>query len=114
MGEASAATVVDVVTTGGRRFENGLMVNRRVGSDLQTHQLPDGQTIMSAAPTRPRPFRRQPSHSRWRHLHPELQRRTPRERVMASWYLDLAVDIHSKWWLAATTTPAEGEQSITR
>ena len=26
---------------------------------------------------------------------------------MASWYVDFAVDIHSRWWLAATTTPAE-------
>src|SRR3954465_9845384 len=30
------------------------------------------------------------------------------ERVMASGYVDFAVDIHSKGWLGATTTPAEG------
>ena len=49
MGEALAATVVDVVTTGGRCFENGLMVTTRLGSDARTHQLPDGQTIKSAS-----------------------------------------------------------------
>ena len=48
MGEALAATVVDVITTGGRRFENGVMVKTRLGSDVQTHVLPDGETIKSA------------------------------------------------------------------
>jgi short subunit dehydrogenase-like uncharacterized protein len=49
MGEALAATVVDVITTGGRRFQGGFMVKTPLGSDVQTHELPDGQTIKSAS-----------------------------------------------------------------
>ncbi|OIK24698.1 saccharopine dehydrogenase NADP-binding domain-containing protein [Streptomyces malaysiense] len=48
MGAAFAATVVDVITSGGRRIENGRMVKTRLGSDVRSHALPDGQTAKSA------------------------------------------------------------------
>ncbi|MEU6512293.1 saccharopine dehydrogenase NADP-binding domain-containing protein [Streptomyces sp. NPDC046942] len=49
MGTAFAATTVDVITSGGRRYKNGHMVKTRLGSDVQTHMLPDGQTVKSAS-----------------------------------------------------------------
>ncbi|MCH0558436.1 saccharopine dehydrogenase NADP-binding domain-containing protein [Streptomyces sp. MUM 16J] len=48
MGTAFAATVVDAITSGGRRIENGQMVKTRLGSNVETHALPDGQTAKSA------------------------------------------------------------------
>jgi short subunit dehydrogenase-like uncharacterized protein len=48
MGTAFAATIVDVLITGGRRFKDGRMVKTRLGSDVQAHTLPDGQKMKSA------------------------------------------------------------------
>jgi len=49
MGEAFAVTTVDVITTGGRRYEGGCLVKTRLGSDPQTITLPDGQIVKSAS-----------------------------------------------------------------
>ena len=49
IGAAFAATTVDVITTGGRRFQDGQMVRTRLGSGIRTHQLPDGQSVKSAS-----------------------------------------------------------------
>jgi short subunit dehydrogenase-like uncharacterized protein len=48
VGEAFATTAVDVITTGGRRYRNGVMVKALLGADAQTHTLPDGHTMKSA------------------------------------------------------------------
>jgi short subunit dehydrogenase-like uncharacterized protein len=48
MGAAFAATTVDVITTGGRGYKDGRLVKTRLGSDVQTHALPDGQSVKSA------------------------------------------------------------------
>jgi short subunit dehydrogenase-like uncharacterized protein len=48
MGEAFATTIVDVITTGGRRYQDGRMVRTRLGADVQHHSLPDGQSTKSA------------------------------------------------------------------
>lgn len=49
VGTAFAAAMVDLITTGGRRYDSGRLVNARLGSDVQVHRLPDGQTMKSAA-----------------------------------------------------------------
>jgi short subunit dehydrogenase-like uncharacterized protein len=48
MGSAFAATAVDVLTMGGRRYDNGRLVKTRLGADPQQLSLPDGQTAKSA------------------------------------------------------------------
>jgi len=48
-GEAIAATIMDVINTGGRRYENGRLVKTRLGADATSHTLPDGQTAKSAS-----------------------------------------------------------------
>jgi len=48
MGAAFAATSVDVLTTGGRRYDAGRLVDARLGGDLQKLTLPDGQTVKTA------------------------------------------------------------------
>ena len=47
-GDAFAATVLDVLTTGGRRIRNGRLVKNRLGSDAGTITTPDGSTLKSA------------------------------------------------------------------
>ncbi|MER5428638.1 saccharopine dehydrogenase NADP-binding domain-containing protein [Streptomyces sp. NPDC002588] len=47
-GTAFAATIVDVITSGGRRYRNGRLVKTRLGADVRSHTLPDGQTAKSA------------------------------------------------------------------
>ncbi|AGL19065.1 saccharopine dehydrogenase NADP-binding domain-containing protein [Actinoplanes sp. N902-109] len=49
MGEAFAASIVDVITTGGRQYRNGMLVKAALGGDVRTHALPDGQTVRSAS-----------------------------------------------------------------
>lgn len=46
---AFADAMVDLVTTGARRYDSGRLVKARLGSDVQVHRLPDGQTLKSAA-----------------------------------------------------------------
>ncbi|MCQ8186774.1 saccharopine dehydrogenase NADP-binding domain-containing protein [Streptomyces rugosispiralis] len=48
VGEAFAAAMVDMVTSGGRRYQDGHLVRTRLGADLRNHTLPDGQTAKSA------------------------------------------------------------------
>jgi len=48
MGAAFAASIVDVLTTGGRRYRGGRVVKARLGADLQRLSLPDGQSATSA------------------------------------------------------------------
>lgn len=48
MGAAFAATAVDVLLTGGLRYEDGRLVKARLGADAQYHTLPDGQRVKSA------------------------------------------------------------------
>ena len=48
-GDAFAATALNVLTTGGRRFEGGRLVRSRLASMLLTHRTPDGQTVKSAS-----------------------------------------------------------------
>lgn len=48
MGTAYAASIVDALTTGGRRYENGRLVTARLGADPQRLTLPDGETVKSA------------------------------------------------------------------
>lgn len=48
LGAALAASVVDVLGTGGRRYEHGRLVPARLGSDPRTLLLPDGETVESA------------------------------------------------------------------
>ncbi|GLX08376.1 saccharopine dehydrogenase NADP-binding domain-containing protein [Microbispora sp. NBRC 16548] len=45
---AYAASIVDVLTTGGRRYSDGRLVKTRLGADPQKLALPDGQTVKSA------------------------------------------------------------------
>ena len=47
LGEALAASLVDVVTTGGRRYSGGRLVHRRLGADTYRLTLPDGDTVTS-------------------------------------------------------------------
>ncbi len=49
VGVALAASIVDVLTTGGRRYENGRLVPARLGGDPQTLTLPDGETAKSGS-----------------------------------------------------------------
>ncbi len=49
IGEAFAATTMDVITTGGRKYRDGRIVRTRLGSDPQRLTLPDGTTVVSAA-----------------------------------------------------------------
>ncbi|MFE6483067.1 saccharopine dehydrogenase NADP-binding domain-containing protein [Streptomyces sp. NPDC057757] len=52
MGSGFATSIVDSMTTGGRRYKNGRMVTARLGADPQHLTLPDGQKVKSAgAPT---------------------------------------------------------------
>jgi short subunit dehydrogenase-like uncharacterized protein len=48
VGVALAATIVDVLTTGGREYRNGRLVGSRLGANPQTLALPDGETAKSA------------------------------------------------------------------
>ncbi|MYY04429.1 MULTISPECIES: saccharopine dehydrogenase NADP-binding domain-containing protein [unclassified Streptomyces] len=48
VGAAFAATSVDVLTSGGRRYREGRPVRARLGAGPLTHTLPDGQTVRSA------------------------------------------------------------------
>lgn len=47
LGEALAASIVDVVTAGGRRYSAGRLVRRRLGADAYRLTLPDGETVTS-------------------------------------------------------------------
>lgn len=49
VGEALAASVVDVLTTGGRRVADGRLVPARLGSGQRRITLPDGATVRSGA-----------------------------------------------------------------
>ncbi|MCU1530292.1 MAG: Membrane protein [Frondihabitans sp.] len=49
VGDAFAATSVDVITSGGRVYRNGDLVPSRLGSNARKHQLPDGTSVSSAA-----------------------------------------------------------------
>ncbi|MFC8566760.1 hypothetical protein ACFUIW_13485 [Streptomyces sp. NPDC057245] len=52
VGGAFAASMIDTLATGGRRYSDGRMVTSRLGADLQKLTLPDGQRAKSAgAPT---------------------------------------------------------------
>jgi short subunit dehydrogenase-like uncharacterized protein len=49
VGTAFAASIVDVLTTGGRTYRNGRLVPARLGADPQTLVLPGGETAKSAS-----------------------------------------------------------------
>lgn len=49
MGEALAASIVDLLTTGGRRYVGGRLARRRLGSDTYPLTLPDGDTVTSVS-----------------------------------------------------------------
>lgn len=52
VGAALAATLVDVLAGGGRRYERGRLVRSRLGSGVERRTLPDGTTVRTmAAPT---------------------------------------------------------------
>jgi short subunit dehydrogenase-like uncharacterized protein len=52
VGAAFAASMIDALTTGGRRYTDGRLVTARLGADLHKLTLPDGQQAKSAgAPT---------------------------------------------------------------
>ncbi|PRY14702.1 saccharopine dehydrogenase NADP-binding domain-containing protein [Kineococcus rhizosphaerae] len=48
-GEAFAASVVDVLTTGGREFRGGELVRTRLAARAERFTLPDGTTVASAS-----------------------------------------------------------------
>ncbi|MER6358947.1 hypothetical protein ABT186_46030 [Streptomyces sp. NPDC001634] len=48
MGAAFAASIIDVLTTGGLRYEDGRLAKTRLGADVQHLTLPDGQKVKSA------------------------------------------------------------------
>jgi len=48
VGAALAATLVDALATGGRRYENGRLVRSLVGADPQRLHLPDGESATTA------------------------------------------------------------------
>src|SRR2546421_701344 len=48
LGEALAQSIVSGLTTGGRRYQGGLLVPARLAAEPRTHALPDGQTAKSA------------------------------------------------------------------
>lgn len=45
LGEALAASIVDGLTTGGRRYSGGRLVRRRLGADASPLTLPDGESL---------------------------------------------------------------------
>ncbi|TDU91932.1 short subunit dehydrogenase-like uncharacterized protein [Kribbella voronezhensis] len=47
LGAALGATIVDVLVTGGRGYQDGRMVRARLGSGVRIHPLPDGQQVKS-------------------------------------------------------------------
>jgi short subunit dehydrogenase-like uncharacterized protein len=49
IGDALAATIVDGVPEGGRRFRGGCLVRSAVGSDAMSLSLPDGTTVTTAS-----------------------------------------------------------------
>jgi short subunit dehydrogenase-like uncharacterized protein len=49
VGAAYATSIVDVLTSGGRRIEDGHLVETRLGADPRHLALPDGQTARAAA-----------------------------------------------------------------
>jgi len=49
MGSALAATIVDVLAAGGRRYEHGQLVRCRLVSDPETLKLPDGFRVKTAS-----------------------------------------------------------------
>ncbi|RFU85056.1 hypothetical protein DY218_19225 [Streptomyces triticagri] len=48
VGAAFAATSMDVLSTGGLRYEDGRLVKARIGADVQHLDLPDGERVKSA------------------------------------------------------------------
>jgi short subunit dehydrogenase-like uncharacterized protein len=48
LGTALAASIVDVLTADGRRYENGRLVTSRLGADPQQLAFPDGESAKSA------------------------------------------------------------------
>ncbi|WPB88315.1 saccharopine dehydrogenase NADP-binding domain-containing protein [Streptomyces malaysiensis] len=48
LGAALAASLVDALTTGGRRYENGRLVTSRLGADPRRLAFPDGESAKSA------------------------------------------------------------------
>jgi short subunit dehydrogenase-like uncharacterized protein len=47
MGAALAASVIDVLITGGRRYANGRLVTTRLGAGTRRITLPDGESVTS-------------------------------------------------------------------
>ncbi|HEY3472629.1 MAG TPA: saccharopine dehydrogenase NADP-binding domain-containing protein [Amycolatopsis sp.] len=48
VGDAFASSIVEAITRGGRRYQNGQLVKARFGADPQKVTLPDGETVKSA------------------------------------------------------------------
>ncbi|WP_369394435.1 hypothetical protein AB5J72_48085 [Streptomyces sp. CG1] len=48
LGAALAASIVDALTAGGRRYDNGRLVMSRLGADPQQLTFPDGESAKSA------------------------------------------------------------------
>ncbi|WNM36139.1 saccharopine dehydrogenase NADP-binding domain-containing protein [Streptomyces sp. Li-HN-5-11] len=48
LGAALAASIVDVLTVGGLRYQDGRLARTRLGADVQHLTLPDGQKVTSA------------------------------------------------------------------
>jgi short subunit dehydrogenase-like uncharacterized protein len=48
LGAALAASIVDALTAGGRRYENGRLVTSRLGADPRRLTFPDGESAVSA------------------------------------------------------------------
>lgn len=48
VGAAFAASIIDVLTTGGLRYEDGRLIRTGLGADVQHLTLPDGQKVKSA------------------------------------------------------------------
>ncbi|GDY60131.1 membrane protein [Streptomyces violaceusniger] len=48
LGAALAASIMDALTAGGRRYENGRLVTSRLGADVQRLAFPDGESAKSA------------------------------------------------------------------
>jgi len=49
LGSAVAASVVDSLAAGGRRYDNGRLVRADVGGDAQTLTLPDGARVVTGS-----------------------------------------------------------------
>jgi hypothetical protein len=47
LGTALAATIVDSLAVGGRRYEHGQLVRARLGCDVERLALPDGSTVQT-------------------------------------------------------------------